>query len=127
MPFSLTHLPALILITTTTLGGIWPIFDAPAAMLEFGFGPKIANCPETTPVMINGQSRTTILGTLALIFYLGGKYEEVDTLMAVYGTWAGVVDSVLVWKWTGNGKWAGFRLGASMVFGVWGLMGWTGK
>ncbi|KAK4196042.1 hypothetical protein QBC40DRAFT_352086 [Triangularia verruculosa] len=126
MLFSLTHLPALVLITANLLGGIWPIFDAPAAMLEFGFGPKIAHAPEAMPVMINGQARTTVLGAITLVFYLRGKYEEVDTLMAVYGIWAGLVDSALVWKWTGNRRWAAFRLGASWAFGVWGLMGLTG-
>ncbi|KAK4190674.1 hypothetical protein QBC35DRAFT_489430 [Podospora australis] len=122
--FSPRHIPAIILATTSAFGGIWPMFNAEKAMLEFGFPRKVAQAPETRPVMVNGQARTTILGALAFIFYFQGKFVEVDTIMAVFGLYAGVVDSYLVWKGGGPQK-AVFRLAASWFLGVCGVAGLT--
>ncbi|KAK4220738.1 hypothetical protein QBC38DRAFT_167194 [Podospora fimiseda] len=123
-PFSLRHIPAFIVATSSTFGGLWPIFDAEGAMLEFGFPPHVARTPETRPVMLNGQARTTILGMLAYTFYFRGKFAEVDTLMALYGFYAGLMDSWIVWK-GGNAKWAVFRLVSSWTLGFCGLVGLT--
>ncbi|KAM7194153.1 hypothetical protein V8F20_008073 [Naviculisporaceae sp. PSN 640] len=125
MPFSFRHIPALIQATTTTIGGIWPIFNARGAMLEFGFPPRIADDPLTWPVMIQGQSRTTILGLLTFIFYFTGRLREVDIILAIMGFYAGMLDSWVVWKTTGGLRWTVFRLVASWVLGAWGLMGMT--
>ncbi|KAK4460918.1 hypothetical protein QBC42DRAFT_298207 [Cladorrhinum samala] len=122
--FSPRHIPALILAATSTFGGIWPFFDAEAAMLEFGFPPSVARAPEARPVMLNGQARTTILGALAFVFYFGGKFAEVDTVMTLYGFYAGLVDSYVVWK-GGNSRWAFFRLVSSWAFGFCGMAGLT--
>ncbi|KAK0658893.1 hypothetical protein QBC41DRAFT_331822 [Cercophora samala] len=123
-PFSLRHIPALILAASSTFGGIWPVFNAEGAMLEFGFPPNVAQAPETQPVMVQGQSRTTIIGLLAFIFYFRGRFAELDTIMTVYGFYAGILDSYIVYK-GGNSRWALFRLAASWVFGFCGIAGLT--
>ncbi|KAK3689723.1 hypothetical protein B0T22DRAFT_462099 [Podospora appendiculata] len=122
--FSLRHVPALTIASTTTFGGLWPMFDAKGAMLELGFPLHIANTPATYPVMIQGQTRTTILGLLLFIFYYRGKFAEVDTILAVLGAYGGVVDSFLVWN-GGNKRWAAFRLVFSWLVSAWGLAGLT--
>ncbi|KAK3385914.1 hypothetical protein B0H63DRAFT_523230 [Podospora didyma] len=122
--FSLRHIPALIVASTTTFGGMWTFFDAPSAMLEFGFPAHVAHAPTSTPVMINGQARTTILGLLTFIFYFQRKFVEVDTIVAVFGAYAGAVDAWLVWK-EGNAGKAVFRLVASWALAACGIAGLT--
>jgi hypothetical protein len=124
--FSLRHIPALIVASTTTFGGIWPMFNASAAMLEFGFPRTIAETPAAAPVMVNGQARTTILGLLTFIFYFQGKYAEVDTLMVVFGGYAGVVDAFLVWRHGNPGK-AVFRIVASWAIAACGVARLTSR
>ncbi|KXX74431.1 hypothetical protein MMYC01_208888 [Madurella mycetomatis] len=124
--FSLAHIPAFIVASTTTFGGIWPMFNAPAAMLEFGFPPTIAQAPAAAPVMVNGQARTTILGLLTFIFYYQGKYSEVDTILAVFGVYAGAVDAYLVWKLGNPGKGV-FRLVASWAIAACGFARLTSR
>ncbi|KAK4163257.1 hypothetical protein QBC43DRAFT_68883 [Cladorrhinum sp. PSN259] len=126
--FSLRHIPALILASSCTIGGLWANWNAEAAMTEFGFPPHIAQAPQAVPVMMNGQARTTVLGILTFVFYFRGNYREVDTLMTVFGFYAGLVDSYIVWKANpANLRWAFFRLAASWVFGVCGSVGLTGS
>ncbi|KAM7189341.1 hypothetical protein V8F33_010120 [Rhypophila sp. PSN 637] len=125
MPFSLRHIPALFQASTTTFGGIWPLFNARGAILEFGFPERVAGEPATHPIMAIGMARTTVLGLLLFLFYFRGQYREVDTLMAVMGFYVGIVDSWFVWKETGLLGWPAFRLVASWFFGAWGLAGMT--
>lgn len=122
---SIRHIPALIVMFTTTVGGIWPMLDAKGAMLEFGFPSSIAESVLAAPVMAHAGSRTTILGLLTTLFYLRGQYAEVDTILAVYGGLAGVVDTYQVWSLADNTKWAAFRLGASWALAWCGISGLT--
>lgn len=101
------------------------MFNARGAMLEFGWPERIADDPLTHLVNVQGQSRTTVLGLLVFVFYFRGQYKAVDTLMAVMGFYAGVVDSYVVWKETGWLGWTIFRLVAAWCFGAWGLAGMT--
>lgn len=123
--FSPRHIPALIVILTTTIGGLWPLFDARGAMLEFGFPAQIAESALAAPVMVHAESRTTILGLLTLLFYVRRQYAEVDTILAVWGGYAGVVDTYQVWSLAGDGGWAVFRLVASWALAFCGLVGMT--
>ncbi|KAK3314972.1 hypothetical protein B0H66DRAFT_328836 [Apodospora peruviana] len=122
--FHITHIPALLAATTTTLGGLWPIFSPQSSMLEFGFPAHIATSPAAHPVMVSASARTTVLGLLTWMYYLGGQYEVVDTILAVFGFYAGVVDGIVVWK-TGNRGKAVFRVVGSGVIGVCGAVGLT--
>ena len=122
--FELRHIPALFAASTMAFGGLWPMFDARGAILEFGLPARIADTPATAPVMVVGNVRTTIIGLLMLIFYSRGQYEVVDTFMAVTGAYAGLIDSYVVWKEGNPGK-AAARLVSSGLIAAWGFAGWT--
>src|SRR4051812_19543798 len=124
--FSPFHIPVLVQATATTFGGMWPLWNARGAMLEFGWPARVAETPETHLVMAQGQSRTTILGLLTFIFYFRGQYEDDDTLLAVIGFYTGVVDSYVVWR-AGKPATAAFRLVASWAFAACGLAGLTAR
>jgi len=122
--FSPRHIPALVIATSTTLGGLWPIFNPRAAMLEFGLPRTIAEAPAAAPVMVVGQARNTVLGLLTFLFYYQGKYAEIDQLMVILAGYVGVVDCVQLWK-VGQPKRGLFRLVMSWVFVASGLVGLT--
>jgi hypothetical protein len=123
--FSLRHIPALIVASFSTLGGIWPMLDAKGAMLAFGLPSHVAGNPATHPIMVNGRARGTVLGLLTFIFYFQRKYTEIDILIAVFGVYAGLVDGYLLWKFRNRGM-AAWHLVASWTWAAWGLAGLTG-
>jgi len=96
--FSIRHIPALFVATTCTFGGIWPLFNPKSAMLEFGFAPSVAESPAAGLAFAEGGARTTVLGMFIYILYFRGQYAEIDTLLALWGVWCGIVDSYLVYK-----------------------------
>lgn len=122
--FRLCHIPALFAASTQTFGGLWPLWNAPASMREFGFPARIADAPTSTPVSIVGNSHVTILGAIMFIFYAQGRYDAVDTVLAVTATWAGLVDSWVVWR-AGNQGYALFRLFSSGALAAWAIGGMT--
>ncbi|KAI3390485.1 hypothetical protein diail_9513 [Diaporthe ilicicola] len=93
-------------------------------MLEFGFPARIADAPAAAPVMVVGQARTTAIGLLVFLFYFRSQWNLIDTVMAVTGAYAGLVDSYVVWK-EGNPRQAVFRLLSSGFLSAWGYAGWT--
>lgn len=107
-----------------TFGGIWPLFNAPRSLLEFGFPARIADAPEAAPVMVIGQARGTAIGLLVFLFYSRSQWDLIDSVMAVTGAYAGVVDSYIVWK-EGNPSKAVFRLISSGLIAAWGYAGLT--
>lgn len=107
-----------------TFGGIWPLFNTRDAMLEFGFPAHVAEAPAAAPVMAIGQARTTVIGLLAFIFYSRDQLDAVDTLMAVTGAYAGLVDGYVVWR-QGKPSTALFRLVSSGLIAAWGWAGLT--
>ncbi|ROV95113.1 hypothetical protein VSDG_05864 [Cytospora chrysosperma] len=90
---ALRHIPALFVASTMTFGGVWPIFNARGAMLEFGFPSHIASVPAAAPVMVIGQVRTTVIGLLVFLHYSRNQLDVVDTIMAITGAYAGLLDS----------------------------------
>lgn len=100
------------------------MFDAKGAMTEFGFPANIASAPAAAPVMVIGQVRGTIIGLLVFLFYSRNQLELVDTVMAVTGAYAGLVDSYVVWK-VGNPRMALVRFISSGLISAWGYAGWT--
>lgn len=100
------------------------MFNAEGAILEFGSPAHIAKAPAAGPVMVIGQARTTVIGILVFLFYSRNQLELVDTVMAVTGAYAGLVDSYAVWK-EGNLRMAAFRLMSSGLIAAWGYAGWT--
>ncbi|KAI1761493.1 hypothetical protein GGR53DRAFT_23833 [Hypoxylon sp. FL1150] len=122
--FTPRHIPALFVATAMTFGGMWPLLDARAAMLEFGMPPRVAEAPAARPVFVVGNARTTVLGALVFIFYARGRLDAVDTILAVTGAYAGLVDSWVVWR-EGKSKNALFRLVSSWAVSAIGLVGFT--
>ncbi|KAI0433994.1 hypothetical protein F5Y09DRAFT_19266 [Xylaria sp. FL1042] len=119
----LKHIPALIVASTMTFGGLWPFFNAKTALLEFGFPRRIAAAPAAAPVFMVGNARTTVIGLLTFYFYSRYQFEVVDTIMAIAGAYCGVIDSYAVWR-EGNSRKAAFRLASSgflSACGFWGL------
>ncbi|KAK1236108.1 hypothetical protein PQX77_000652 [Marasmius sp. AFHP31] len=122
--FSLRHIPALFVASTTTFGGFWPLFNAKAAILDFGLPPRVAKSPEAQSVMKCCSARTTVLGTLIFIFYAQNRLDAVDIVLGAMGVWVGLVDGYVCWMEGVPGK-AVFRGTAGMAIGMWGLAGLT--
>ncbi|KAI1851410.1 hypothetical protein JX265_000356 [Neoarthrinium moseri] len=122
--FQLRHIPALFAATTTTFGGLWPLFDPRGSLHEFGFTSRIADSPAAAPVMIIGCARTSILGILMFYYYSRGQLEVVDTILGVFGAYAGLIDSYVVWK-EGNLRKAIFRFVSSGLLSAWAFSGQT--
>ncbi|CAJ2508246.1 Uu.00g094320.m01.CDS01 [Anthostomella pinea] len=104
--FSARHIPALIAGTSMTFGGLWPIFNARASLSGFGLPPRIADVPATRPVAVIGQ------------------WDVVDVIMAVTGSYAGLVDGYVVWREGGGVGKVWMRVVGSGVVaasGFWGL------
>ncbi|KAI0866726.1 hypothetical protein F4860DRAFT_1052 [Xylaria cubensis] len=121
--FKFRYIPALIVASTMTFGGMWPLVDPRGSMLEFGLPPRIANAPAAAPVFKSGNARTTVIGLLTFFFYAQNQLEVVDTIMAITGAYCGLVDSYVVWK-EGNPRQAVFRFMSSgflSACGFWGL------
>ncbi|KAG8416231.1 hypothetical protein J3458_006827 [Metarhizium acridum] len=68
LDFHHRHISALISGSLMVFDGLWPPFNAQAAMLEFGLPARIANTPAEVPVMVVNV-RATIIGALMLLFY----------------------------------------------------------
>ncbi|KAI1098280.1 hypothetical protein F4804DRAFT_132007 [Jackrogersella minutella] len=121
--FKLRHIPPLFVACSTIFGGLWPIFNAKAAMLEFGFPEYIANSSPAYPVMVSQSIRTSAMGLIMFTFYSQNKLGEVDTVMAIMGTYLGIADAYVLW--VDSREKAVFRLVCGLLIGAWGLAGLT--
>ncbi|KAI0485289.1 hypothetical protein GGR56DRAFT_669771 [Xylariaceae sp. FL0804] len=122
--FESRHIPALFAATVMTFGGMWSYLDARTAMLEFGFPERIAATPAAAAVMHINNARTQVLGICMYTFYFRGQLAACDTMLAVMGAYAGIVDSYVVWR-EGNPRKAAFRLASSWLLSAVGFAGWT--
>ncbi|KAI0200754.1 hypothetical protein F4808DRAFT_150803 [Astrocystis sublimbata] len=120
----LNHVPALIVATTMTFGGLYSLLNPHGTLSEFGFPPRIAETPAAASPFKVGNVRTTVIGLLTYIFYFRNQLEVVDTILAVTGAYCGLVDSLLVWK-EGNKQKAVFRLVSSGFLAACGFLGAT--
>lgn len=68
-------------------------------------------------------SRAQIHGLCIWIFYLQGKLDVVDTLLAVL-VYAGIVDWYICWREGMPGLW---RFAAGLTLFIWGTLGMTAK
>lgn len=123
--FALRHIPALFVATTSTISSIWAMVNTQSALHEFGFPPTIATSAAAAPVIIVGQARLSVIGLALFVFYARGQLEVVDTILAILGFYAGLVDSWTVWRTGSPPSWALFRLVSSWMVGVWGVVGGT--
>ncbi|KAK6821997.1 hypothetical protein PG987_014822 [Apiospora arundinis] len=122
--FELRHIPALFTATVMTFGGMWSYLDPRAAMMEFGFPDRIASAPAAAAIMHINNARTTVLGMCMYTLYFSRQRVACDTILAILGAYAGLVDSYVVWK-EGNPRKAAFRLASSWLLSAVGFAGWT--
>lgn len=122
--FEWRHVPVLFTATTTTFGGMWSFFDPRAAMLAFGLPDRIAATPAAAAIMHINNARTTVLGMCLYALYFRHQFAACDTILAILGAYAGVVDSYVVWR-EGNPRKAAFRLASSWLLSAVGFSGWT--
>jgi hypothetical protein len=121
--FSLTHIPALFIGTAFVLGGGLPFYSAQRAMLEFGLPAHRAAQEPAQAVFPLYGSRVQIHGLAIWIFYLQGKLEVVDTMLAVL-VYAGLVDWYICAKDNVPGFW---RFLGGAIFASWGALGMTAR
>ncbi|KAK8127204.1 efflux pump antibiotic resistance protein [Apiospora sp. TS-2023a] len=98
--FEPRHIPALFTATVMTFGGLWTFFDPHGSMLEFGLPERIARTPQAAAL------------------------PACDTILAILGAYAGLVDSWVVWR-EGNPRKAAFRLVSSGLLSAAGFAGLT--
>ena len=125
--FRLRHIPALFTATAQFFGGMWALFGqngARNAMIEYGLPPRIAEAPETWPVMTGISGRTTVTGLLMFVFYFRRRYDVLDTFMAVMGVYLAVLDPCVLWGLASKG-WCIFRGVSTFAIGLMGYYGVT--
>lgn len=122
--FEMRHVPTLFAATMMTFGGMWTYFDPRSAMLEFGLPDRIAATPAAAAVMHINNARTTVIGMSLYTLYFRHQLAACDTILAILGAYAGLVDSYVVWR-EGNPRKAAFRLASSWLLSAAGFSGWT--
>lgn len=122
--FQPRHIPALYVGFAMTFGGLWPFFNASSSLSAFGFPPHISGSSTAWPVVEAYGTRTSLIGILVYTFYFQQKYVEVDTVVALVGFYAGILDAYVVAK-QGKPRYALFRMIASFAIGTWGFYGLT--
>ncbi|KAK7981353.1 hypothetical protein PG996_009041 [Apiospora saccharicola] len=110
--FEPRHIPALFTATVMTFGGLWTFFDPHGSMLEFGLPERVARTREAAAVMHINNARTTTIGMCMYALYFTRQLPACDTILAILGAYAGLVDSWVVWR-EGNPRKAAFRLVSS--------------
>jgi hypothetical protein len=121
--FELRHIPPLFIATTTTFGGMMPLWNPEKALLTFGFPPRIATSKTAHPVHTVGSSRISATGIAIWALYLSGHFEAVDIVLASLA-WIAVVDSYVCLQEGLPGK-AIFRGVSAGVIAIWGMLGMT--
>lgn len=121
--FELRHILPLFIATTTTIGGMMPLWNAEKAIRTFGFPQHIADCKPAHPVMACGSARVSVTGIALWALYLKGHFEAMDIVLASIG-WLALVDGYVCVQ-EGVPRAAIFRFTSAGVVAVWGLLGMT--
>lgn len=60
-------------------------------------------------------------------FYFAGKFDEVDTVMVIMGSYVGAVDAYVCWREGVGGKavFRGLSGAAIAAWGWWGMTAWV--
>lgn len=93
-------------------------------MLEFGLPERIASTPQAAAVMQINNARTTTVGMCMYALYFTRQVTACDTVLAILGAYAGLVDSWVVWRESNPHK-AAFRLVSSGLLSAAGFAGLT--
>ncbi|KAJ6519175.1 hypothetical protein C8R45DRAFT_14168 [Mycena sanguinolenta] len=119
----LRHIPPLFVATALTFGGLWPVFDGPGAIRDFGLPERVAVSSPAQSVMILSSGRGTAIGLALFAFYFQRKYAAFDTVMASL-LYVGLVDGYVCWLEGVPGK-ALFRFSSGVLIAGWGVLGFT--
>ncbi|KAI0518431.1 hypothetical protein F5B22DRAFT_62114 [Xylaria bambusicola] len=123
--FSMRHVPALLAATPMFLGGLFHGLMKPKeALLTYGMSERTANSREGQIVYYGHTMRTSTLGLLVLVFYLRGDLAAVDTTMTIMGSYCGLADVFLLWRYGDRSK-APVRLLNVSLIAAWGFAGMT--
>ncbi|KEF63280.1 uncharacterized protein A1O9_01257 [Exophiala aquamarina CBS 119918] len=117
------HIPPLLAATSMGIGAVVPLWNPVAAIRAFGLPDRIATSPPAQAVFKVYGARSTCFGAAIWIFYLQGKLEAVDTILALQ-SYATVVDAWVCWR-EGVPRTALMRALAGVLVGGWGLLGLT--
>jgi hypothetical protein len=120
------HIPALLVASSLTFGGMLPLTHPAASIRHMGFPAQIYSSLAAQTIMTLGMGRTTVIGLALWTFYLQGKFGEVDTLLFILGGYLGAIDA---WVCLNEGlvgkEW--FRGTSETVIAGWGWMGMTAR
>ncbi|KAK7064829.1 multicopper oxidase type 1, secreted [Favolaschia claudopus] len=119
----LRHIPPLFVAFALTFGGLYPFFDAPGAIREFGLPNHVATSSPAQSVMKLSSARGSAIGLALFAFYLRKQYAAFDTVLASL-FYVGLVDGYVCWQEGVPGK-ALFRFCSGLIIGGWGFLGLT--
>jgi len=121
--FRLPHIPVLLAATTMSVGAVVPLWNPVAAIRAYGLPDRIAKSPAAHACFKAYGARSTCFGAAIWIFYLQGKLDAVDTILALQA-YAGAVDAWVCYS-EGVPRTAFSRAVAGLLVGGWGLLGLT--
>lgn len=122
--FQLRHLPGLLIASSETFGGFWPLFNAESAIRAFGLPEPIAQSVPAQATMFIASSRISTIGMIIFALYGQGNFAAVDTVLAVMGLYVGAMDGYLCWR-EGRPKNGLFRSASAFTVAAVGLAGCT--
>lgn len=105
------------------IGAVLPLWNPERAIRMFGFPERIATSQPAQACFAVYGARATCLGMAIWVFYLQGKLQAVDTILALQ-SYVMAVDTYVCWK-EGVPKKAVFRAVTGILVGGWGLLGLT--
>ncbi|KAK5045323.1 hypothetical protein LTR84_009429 [Exophiala bonariae] len=119
------HIPPLLAASAMGIGALMPLWNPRAAIRAFGFPERIAISEPAQACFTVYGARSTCLGAAIWIFYLQGKMQAVDTILAlqIYTT---AVDAYICWR-EGVPQKAVMRVFAGVLVGGWGISGLTSR
>lgn len=120
----LRHLLGLVIASSETFGGFWPLFNAERATLAFGLPEPIAQSGPAQTTMFIASSRISTIGMIIFALYGQGNFAAVDTVLAVMGLYVGVMDGYLGWR-EGRPSMGLFRSASAFMVAAVGIAGCT--
>jgi len=107
------------------LGGLFHGFlSTKRSIIGWGMTEKTAASYEAQIIFYGHTIRTSTLGLLILVLYAQSNFTAIDTTMAIMGTYCGLTDVIIIWRY-GKPNVAVVRLLSVLPIIVWGLAGMT--
>lgn len=120
--FALRHILGLFIASTQTFGGQASFFDPKWCIEKYGLPDRIASSKAAQTMMIVSSARMSAMGIALFVFHYQQKYDIVDTLLMILGSYVGLVDGYVAWI-EGQPKRTVFRFTAGLLIAAWGWFG----